>query len=107
MLIVFSVGWYCSIGKMIRTKKASGKSLGFVGLNVLGYLFGILAKVAVFYETGEMPGLFYVYAWNISVIAFDGWLVIVLTRREQRLAAASSERLIPRPGGAMQRQTGP
>ena len=86
MLIVFSVGWYCSIAKMIRTKKASGKSISFVGTICFGYLCGVLAKLAVFNETGELSLLVYVYAWNCCVTAFDGWLVIVLTRREQHLA---------------------
>ncbi len=86
MLIVFSAGWYCSIGKMIRTRKASGKSLGFVGMVCFGYLCGVLAKIAMFQETGELSMIVYLYAWNCVVTGFDGWLVIVLTRRERWLA---------------------
>ncbi len=88
MLIVFSAGWYCSIGKMVLTKKASGKSLSFVAAISFGYLCGALAKIAIFHETGELSALVYIYALNCVVTAVDGWLVIVLTRREQRLAAA-------------------
>jgi uncharacterized membrane protein len=88
MLIVFSAGWYCSIGKMILTKKASGKSLSFVAAISSGYLCGALAKIAIFHETGELSALVYIYALNCVVTAVDGWLVIVLTRREKRLAAA-------------------
>lgn len=87
MLIVFSIGWYCSIGKMLWTKKASGKSISFVATICFGYLCGVLAKIAIFHETGELSPLVYVYAWNCLVTAFDGWLVIVLTRREQALEA--------------------
>lgn len=88
MLIVFSAGWYCSIGKMIRTGQASGKSISFVGLVCFGYLCGVLAKIVTFQETGALSALVYLYAWNCLVTGFDGWLVLFLTRREQRQAAA-------------------
>lgn len=84
MLIIFSIGWYCSIGKMLLTKKASGKSLGFVGLICSGYLCGVLAKLANYHETGVLSGLIWVYGWNFCVTFFDGWLVVMLTRRENR-----------------------
>lgn len=88
LLIVFSVGWYFSIGQMLLTKKASGKSLSFVAAISFGYLCGALAKIAIFHKIGALSALVYIYALNCVVTAVDGWLVIVLTRREQRLAAA-------------------
>jgi uncharacterized membrane protein len=103
MLIVFSAGWYCSIGKMIRTKKASGKSISFVGMVCFGYLCGVLAKIAFFQETGELSAVVYLYAWNCLVTAFDGWLVIVLNHREKRLAAAAQ----PQNGGCFARGDAP
>jgi len=95
MLIVFSLGWYCSIAKMIGTGKASGKSIVFVCTICFGFMCGVLAQLARFHETGALSFLVYVYAWNSLVCAFDGWLVIVLTRREQRLAHSSGRRHAP------------
>jgi len=81
MLAAFSVGWYWSIWKMLRTGQAGGKSLGFVFLICLGYFSGILSKVMDGFETGDMSRLVYLYAWNFAVTAFDAWLVISLSRR--------------------------
>lgn len=94
MLFAFSVGWYCSIAKMLRTRQASGKSLGFVGLVCLGYLCGVLAKTVIFYQTGQLSGIIYVYGWNLAVTAFDGWLVYTLTAAE-RSATISSDPAAP------------
>ena len=96
MLILFSTGWYCSIGKMLWTQKASGKSISFVMTICLGYICGVMAKIAVFRETGDLSDLVYLYALNSLVTAFDGVLVVYLTRREQRLAASHS-RALPQP----------
>lgn len=75
MLAAFSVSWYCSIWKMLRTGRASGKSLGFVLLIVGGYICGILSKLALYVETGELSALIALYAWNLLVTAFDAFLV--------------------------------
>ncbi len=75
MLAAFSVSWYCSIWKMLTTKRASGKSLGFVLLIVAGYVCGILSKLALYSETGELSALIALYSWNLLVTAFDAFLV--------------------------------
>jgi hypothetical protein len=75
MLAAFSVSWYCSIWKMLATKRASGKSLGFVLLIVGGYVCGILSKLALYVDTGHLSALIALYSWNLLVTAFDAFLV--------------------------------
>jgi len=80
MLTAFSVSWYCSIWKMLRTGQASGKSLGFVLLICLGYVAGIASKLVIWSQTGIMPNLIYLYTWNLVVTGIDAWLVLTLSR---------------------------
>lgn len=75
MLTAFSVSWYCSIWKMLKTGRACGKSIGFVLLICAGYVCGIASKIAVLVETGVYSGLILLYAWNLLVTAFDAFLV--------------------------------
>lgn len=84
MLTAFSVSWYCSIWKMLRTRRACGKSLGFVLLICAGYVCGIGSKLVLYHETGTWSGLIYLYVWNLAVTAFDAWLVLHFTSRAAR-----------------------
>jgi hypothetical protein len=81
MLGAFSISWYCSIWKMLRTRQASGKSLGFVLLICLGYVCGIASKLALYRDTGVWSELILLYVWNLLVTGFDAWLVVQFTRK--------------------------
>ncbi len=83
MLAAFSVSWYCSIWKMLTTKRASGKSLGFVLLIVGGYVCGILSKLALYVDTGHLSALIALYSWNLLVTAFDAFLVWHFHRKHE------------------------
>lgn len=78
MLAAFSVSWYCSIWKMLRTHKACGKSISFVLLIILGYSCGIGSKLMAYRDTGIWSPLIYLYFWNFVVTCFDAWLVVTL-----------------------------
>ena len=75
MLLSFSVSWYCSIWKMLRTRTAAGKSFAFVCLICTGYLAGIAAKLTVWQTTGHLAPVVALYCWNFLVTSFDAWLV--------------------------------
>jgi len=45
MLLCFGASWPFSIAKSIKSKSSKGKSLGFMLLIELGYMFGIVHKV--------------------------------------------------------------
>lgn len=87
MLLLFSLGWYWSIARMLRVRSARGKSATFVALVTLGYVLGAAAKVAVALEAGTaLSPVFYVYVWNVLVTGTDLALVLVYQRREARAA---------------------
>jgi hypothetical protein len=87
MLICFSVSWYWSIAKMLRTRVAAGKSAFFVVLICSGYVFGVASKLALWRETGELSPLIYLYAWNLAVTLFDLFLVTRYSRAAVAQAA--------------------
>ncbi len=76
MLISFSVSWYWSIARMLRTRMAAGKSAAFVALICCGYVFGIAAKWLAWQATGVWTPLILLYAWNLCVTLFDLALVL-------------------------------
>ena len=45
MVISFGISWPISIGKSITSKTARGKSLIFMVFILIGYIFGIAAKL--------------------------------------------------------------
>lgn len=90
MLICFSISWYWSIGKMLQTKVAAGKSFYFVLMICSGYLFGIASKLFAWNESGVLSELVYLYCWNFLVTSFDAYLVVRYTpksaKRKEALA---------------------
>ena len=66
MLVCFGSAWPFSIWKLLKTKSSKGKSLGFILILLLGYIFGVLFEV-----TGEMNSAFYLYIINIFLVCID------------------------------------
>ena len=50
MLCCFGFSWPFSIAKSLKSKSAKGKSLGFMLLVEVGYVFGIIHKVLYSYN---------------------------------------------------------
>jgi hypothetical protein len=86
MLVSFSISWYWSVAKMLRSKVASGKSLLFVLMICFGYILGISSKLVAWQNVGVLSPLIWVYAWNLLVTAYDAALVVHYSRRHQALA---------------------
>jgi hypothetical protein len=91
MLVCFSVSWYWSIAKMLRTRVASGKSAFFVTLICTGYVFGLASKLLVWRDGGALSPLMWLYAWNLCVTLFDLALVLHFSRPAPRLAVVRSD----------------
>jgi hypothetical protein len=94
MLTAFSISWYCSIWKMLRTRQACGKSFSFVMLICFGYVCGIGSKLAFYHETGIWSDLIFLYAWNLAVTGFDAYLVLYFTRRTRLAAGPAALRVV-------------
>lgn len=88
MLFSFSISWYWSIAKMLRTRQAAGKSAFFVLLICCGYVCGVASKLVAYGTTGILSPLIWLYAWNLLVTTFDLYLVQTLSRGKPVRAAA-------------------
>jgi len=66
MLICFGVAWPVSIYKSFVSRTNRGKSLGFIVVVWLGYIFGILNKVL-----GHMDWVLWLYVVNLLMVSVD------------------------------------
>ena len=66
MLVCFGAGWPFSIAKALRTKKVDGKSVIFMVVIGMGYVFGILNKILVHYDW-----VFFLYVLNLLMVIID------------------------------------
>lgn len=81
MLLCFATSWPIAIMKMLKSKRAEGKSLGFVLLIFIGYLLGIAAKAssALIYET-SLPAIIWLYVLNSLTVGIDALLYLYYRR---------------------------
>ncbi len=71
MLVCFGVAWPFSIYRMIKTKRAHGKSQLFLSVILAGYIFGVLYQIS-----GERSAVIYLYLLNAFLVTFDLFLTI-------------------------------
>ena len=65
-LLCFAVSWPISIAKSLRTKVVIGKSPIFMGLIILGYVFGIIHKLL------HNPDIVtWLYVFNATLVSID------------------------------------
>ena len=83
MLLCFSCSWYFSIARMLKVRRAVGKSAQFVVLICTGYVFGIAAKFYDWQATGDLSPVVWLYIWNLGVTGFDLALVLHFSRAER------------------------
>ena len=78
MLCCFGFSWPFSIAKSIRTKSSRGKSLAFMLLVVLGYVFGIVHKLLY-----SRNWVIWAYVALLVLVCTDIALYFINRRREQ------------------------
>ena len=66
MLICFGASWPLAVYKTWRTRSSTGKSLGFLWLILIGYIFGTLHKIFFNFD-----GVIAFYLFNGLVVAID------------------------------------
>lgn len=71
MLIIFGCSWPINILKSLKSKTTLGKSVMYEYLVVIGYLFGISAKIIVYLRTGELLHSFWFYLADILLVSID------------------------------------
>ena len=76
MVLCFGVSWPISIYKSIKSKTAKGKSLLFIFMIWIGYVFGILSKIL----SGSINYVLFFYVLNITIVSVD---IIVFFRNSK------------------------
>ena len=66
MLLCFGASWPFSIAKSLKSKSTKSKSLGFMLLIELGYMFGIVHKVLY-----SRDWVLWAYVSLFVIVAFD------------------------------------
>lgn len=87
MLIIFGCSWPANIAKSIKSRTTLGKSLAFEVLVLIGYLFGITAKIIIFKRTGNLQLSFWFYLLDITLVATD----IILYFRNLKIDRATGK----------------
>ena len=72
MLVCFGASWPIDIIHTLRVRRASGKSLLFMGLIILGYLTGIASKFCRGSVSSQpIEAVTWLYAFNAVLVAVD------------------------------------
>jgi len=78
MLICFGASWPFAVAKTYKTKNVKGKSRLFLGLIILGYIFGIINKILF-----TMDIVVWLYVANLVLVSADATLVLLYRNRAQ------------------------
>ena len=71
MLLCFGFAWPISIVRTYKSRSTKGKSLFFLLVLILGYIFGIINKLLTGYDI-----VLYLYILNLIMVATDSALWI-------------------------------
>ena len=74
MLIAFGCSWPFNIAKSLKSKTTLGKSVSFEIIVVIGYFFGIAAKLIIYNRTGTLQYSFWFYILDILLVTTDIFL---------------------------------
>ena len=77
MVICFGISWPMNIIKSLKTRTAKGKSLLFLLFILVGYVFGISAKLI----SGNITYVFFFYVLNFVMVGTD----VILYVRNKKL----------------------
>lgn len=89
MLIIFGFSWPFNIAKSIRSRTAKGKSLLFEILVVIGYGFGLYAKLWTWQQTGVLAYSVWFYIADIAMVCVDLVLYVRNTKLDRQRAELS------------------
>ena len=77
MLVCFGIAWPFSIYRLLKTKKSHGKSVSFLVVLMVGYVFGILFEVF-----GNLDAVILLYVANMLMVSFDLFLTLRYRKNE-------------------------
>lgn len=80
MLICFGAAWPFSIIRSIKSKSTKGKSIFFLFVILVGYIFGILHKIIISSDL-----IMILYILNFTLVLIDIILYFINRKREKLL----------------------
>ena len=78
MLVCFGLSWPISVYKSIVSKSTKGKSIFFIIAIIIGYISGIIGKIA----NDQINYVLIAYCFNLSVVSIDLVIYFINKRRE-------------------------
>jgi hypothetical protein len=86
MLALFGFSWPINLSKSIKTKSTKGKSLLFLLLIDIGYIFGMLSKILnTDFDWANKWWVFAIYVVNFSFVTADLFMYFINKNREKKL----------------------
>jgi hypothetical protein len=67
MLVAFGLAWPANIRNSLKVKSSRGRSLHFLIIIIIGYIFGICAKIA----NNQITYVTLFYLINLLMVTFD------------------------------------
>ncbi len=80
MLLCFGASWPFALIKTYKTKNVKGKSLLFLGLVILGYIFGMMHKIVY-----HPDSVIFLYLLNLILVSGDVVFVFLYKNRPENL----------------------
>ncbi len=71
MLVSFGFSWPFNIAKSLKSKTTLGKSVASEIIVVIGYFFGIAAKLIIYNRKGVLQYSFWFYILDILLVTTD------------------------------------
>lgn len=79
MLACFGLSWPISVYKSIKSKSTQGKSIVFIIAIIIGYVSGIIGKIA----NEQLTYVLILYCFNLLVVSVD-FILFFINRKNER-----------------------
>ncbi|MDR3205465.1 MAG: hypothetical protein LBV23_12135 [Deltaproteobacteria bacterium] len=80
MLVTFGVAWPANILNSLRVKSSRGRSVTFLKIIILGYIFGLAAK---FLSSKPINYVVFFYFLNLIMVGIDLFLYYYYLNKEK------------------------
>lgn len=96
MIVLFGASWPFNVIKSFKVRTAKGKSVLFLSLIEIGYVFGIISKIILaasgqFFTQWIHYLLFFFYCFNLLMVSADFVLYFRNKALDAKVEAAVSE----------------
>ena len=81
MLICFGLAWPINIYKSLKSKTSKGKSVMFLYVLILGYIFGIINKIL-----NNRDFVLWLYVLNVIMVSIDMVLFHINAARDRKVS---------------------